>query len=144
MLVYGPGVPAGEVYSGVTSHTDVAPTIMKLAGAEQREDFDGIPFPITRDELETEYGRHEHVNIEHWGVAAPEGKYGKYGDFNRVGKGPGTSTDRNTYKGIRLQSDDYSLYYSVWCHGEKEFYDLKVCALHGILVNIEPQLAHDW
>lgn len=32
----------------------------------------------------------------------------------------------NTYKGIRLMSDEYSLYYSVWCTNDTEFFDLKV------------------
>ncbi|KAJ5711716.1 hypothetical protein N7488_005872 [Penicillium malachiteum] len=118
MLVRGPGVAAGEVYDGVTSHTDVAPMIMKLAGAEQRGDFDGTPFPVTNNDLDAgdHDHTHEHVNIEHWGVASPEGKYGKYGDHNRFGNKTGTATSRNTYKGLRLQSDALSLYYSVWCH----------------------------
>lgn len=127
MVVRGPGVAAGRVYEGVTTHTDIAPTIMKLAGEPLHEDFDGSPFPVTAaDQTSSTAERHEHVNIEHWGVAAPEGRYGKYGDYSRIGKGPGTSTDRNTYKGLRLQGSGYSLYYSVWCHGEKEYYDLNV------------------
>jgi hypothetical protein len=32
----------------------------------------------------------------------------------------------NTYKAIRVIGKDYNLYYSVWCHGEHELYDLKV------------------
>ena len=34
----------------------------------------------------------------------------------------------NTYKAIRLASANYSLYYSVWCTGEREFYDMKTDA----------------
>lgn len=36
------------------------------------------------------------------------------------------SIANNTYKGLRLVGDDYSIYYSVWCTNEAEFYDVKV------------------
>lgn len=32
----------------------------------------------------------------------------------------------NTFKGIRIVSEEYSLYYSVWCTNETEFFDLLV------------------
>jgi N-acetylglucosamine-6-sulfatase len=54
----------------------------------------------------------------------PEGIYGYASDKLDQAH---NSYQRNTYKGIRLVSDDYSLYYAVWCTNEKEFYDLKVC-----------------
>jgi hypothetical protein len=31
-----------------------------------------------------------------------------------------------TYKSIRVVSDEYSLYYSVWCDNEHEMYDMRV------------------
>lgn len=40
--------------------------------------------------------------------------------------GPATFIN-NTYKGLRLISPDFNLYYSVWCSGEHELYDLTVC-----------------
>ena len=46
---------------------------------------------------------------------------------------PHNSYEDNTYKAIRLHSDDYSLYYSVWCSNEKEFFDLKVSTHPSIL-----------
>lgn len=55
--------------------------------------------------------------------AVPEGVYGYASD--RDGDS-GNSYKNNTYKGIRLVADDYSLYYSVWCTNEKEYYNLKV------------------
>ena len=32
----------------------------------------------------------------------------------------------NTYKAIRVLSEEYNLYYSVWCNNERELYDLRV------------------
>ena len=32
----------------------------------------------------------------------------------------------NTYKSVRILGEGYNLYYSVWCHGEHELYDLTV------------------
>lgn len=32
----------------------------------------------------------------------------------------------NTYKSIRLISDTFNLYYSVWCTNEHELYDMSV------------------
>ena len=34
----------------------------------------------------------------------------------------------NTYKALRLIGEDYNLYYSVWCGGEHQLYDLHVRA----------------
>jgi len=57
--------------------------------------------------------------------AVPEGIYGYASNkLNEVGN----SYKNNTYKGIRLVSDSYSLYYAVWCTNEKELYNLKVTA----------------
>ena len=53
----------------------------------------------------------------------PEGIYGY--KSNKLQQ-EGNSYKNNTYKGIRLVSDDYSLYYSVWCTNDVEFYNLKV------------------
>lgn len=68
----------------------------------------------------------EHVNIEFWGLAIPEGIWGNYGDFWDPDVGTKGAATNNTYKGLRVKSEDYSLYYSVWCSGEKEYYDTKV------------------
>lgn len=125
MIVRGPGVAAGRTTHTVSSHTDVAPTIMKLAG-QLRDEFDGLPMPLDDAETVAEktYDRNEHINIEYWGMAIPEGIYGDYGDG---GKDHLLSAFRNnTYKGLRLIAEEYSLYYSVWCSGEREYYDVKV------------------
>ena len=32
----------------------------------------------------------------------------------------------NTYKAMRIVSDEYNLFYSVWCTNQKELYDMTV------------------
>lgn len=130
LIVRGPGIAAGRMTDIVTSHTDLAPTILGLAGAT-REEFDGLAIPLGEDETASlESARSEHVNVEFWGKALPEGKWGRYGDELDHDIGMTTAARNNTYKGLRVVGKDYSLYYSVWCTGEKEFYDLKVSHLN--------------
>ena len=77
LIVRGPNVPKGITTDQVTSHTDLVPTILGLIGAQPRGDFDGIAIPLRGDEISLSHGqRHEHVNLEHWGFALAEGKYG--------------------------------------------------------------------
>lgn len=118
LIVRGPGVPAGEVAGIVTTHVDLAPTILGLAGAPSRADFDGDAIPLTRNGLEVaKTHRHEHVTVEFWGFAAAEGDY-FYGEDRLI--------MNNTYKALRIIGESYNLYYSVWCTNEHELYDLKV------------------
>lgn len=122
LVIRGPGLAPGRTVDIVTTHTDLSPTIMEIAGGKYEDyAFDGLPIPLdTESELPK---RTEHVNVEFWGTAMAEGKYGYKGNVHNIA-GPGAYYN-NTYKSVRLISDDYSLYYSVWCTNEKEFYDLK-------------------
>ncbi|KAJ5814704.1 hypothetical protein N7474_006481, partial [Penicillium riverlandense] len=123
LAIRGPGVAAGRQANAVTSHTDLSPTILKLAGGLSREDFDGQPIPIFAGETAQETQKWEHVNIEFWGRAVPEGTMGRYSDDHNPDWGFAGAVRNNTYKGLRLIGDGYSLYYSVHCTGEREFYD---------------------
>lgn len=115
LIVRGPDVPKGGVTEIVTSHTDLAPTFMQLAGAKLRKDLDGAAIPLTAAELEAEKEtRQEHVNVEMWGIIMSEGKYGS------------TLYRNHTYKALRVVGEGYSYLYTVWCSGEHELYDLKV------------------
>ncbi|CAH0045966.1 unnamed protein product [Clonostachys solani] len=125
LIVRGPDVPAGHISDAVTAHTDLVSTIMHLAGGSV-PDTDGLPIPLTK-ESEGE-SRHEHVTIEYWGLAIPEGVFGWYANNSMSDPGfyvPGNAAGNNTYKAIRIIGESHNLYYSVWCTGEKEFYDLK-------------------
>lgn len=103
----------GKVSNLVTSHTDLAPTFLSLIGSNLQADFDGSPIPLTHlQDLSVTQDRQEHVNVEYWGFALAEGEYDQSFYWN------------NTYKGLRLIGKDYNVYYSVWCTGEHELYDL--------------------
>lgn len=130
LIVRGPGIAKGRVTQAVTSHTDLSPTIMKLVG-HARDDFDGIAIPLKDQETEATNlslkSRHEHVNVEYWGMAIPEGQFGHYeGDSGNDWAGYKHAVRNNTYKGLRLIGDDCSIYYSVWCTGDREYYDVKL------------------
>lgn len=130
LIIRGPGVPQGEVEDAVTTHIDLAPTILKMVGAETRPDFDGVAIPlgsktVDSDGDESEVGeawetrRHEHVAVEYWGFALAEGEGGGFDGQGQL------VILNNTYKSVRLIGHGYDLYYSVWCNNEHELYDLK-------------------
>jgi N-acetylglucosamine-6-sulfatase len=119
LIIRGPGVPCGSTAGVVSSHTDLTPTILKLAsGGIERPDLDGSPISLDAQALAnptTTSG--EHVNVEFWGAAVTEGIYGSpFEDPNGM--------SNNTYKALRLIGEDYNLLYTVWCTGEREFYDV--------------------
>lgn len=129
LIVRGPGIAAGQMYQRATSHTDISPTIMELAG-QTRDDFDGAAIPLSSDGALNTSGRHEHINIEYWGAAIPEGEWGWYGNGGHENAHK-TAFRNNTYKGLRIVGDEHSLYYSTWCSGQHELYDLKVCMIRN-------------
>lgn len=82
LLVRGPGVPRGQVERSVTTHIDLAPTILKMVGLDARPDFDGAAIPLAPAEPEPpawKTKRHEHVAVEYWGFALAEGEGGGFG-----------------------------------------------------------------
>ncbi|KAF2186146.1 alkaline phosphatase-like protein [Zopfia rhizophila CBS 207.26] len=116
LIIRGPGVPQNATTEIVTTHTDLAPTFLKLAGAPLRADFDGEAIPLSQSGLaDSKKTRQEHVNVEYWGFALGEGK-----DW-----GGDRFYHNNTDKVLRIISDSYNFYYSVWCNNEHELYDLK-------------------
>ncbi|KAM0289125.1 hypothetical protein ACHAO9_006345 [Fusarium lateritium] len=116
LFIRGPGVSAGSVEKAVTTHIDLAPTLLKLAGVELRKDFDGTPIPVLPDQGNK---RHEHVAVEYWGTAIAEGEVGGFDGKGQI------NMPNNTYKGVRIVHEDCNLYYSAWCNNEHELYNLK-------------------
>jgi arylsulfatase A-like enzyme len=117
LLVRGPGVPEGKIVDLSSSHTDLAPTFFKMLGIELRADFDGVPIPLTSADISEAEGNgksKEHVQIEHWSYKA-EGEYNE----------PDVQVN-NTYKGLRIVSEEYGFYYAVWCDGNHQLYDMMV------------------
>lgn len=133
LAIRGPGVPASHVAGVVSSHTDLTPTILHLAGSE-RPDLDGLALPLTGKEL-ADPASGEHVNVEFWGRAIPEGKYGKLGNDTFHKGGLRTSARNNTYKALRVIGESYSVTYAVWCTGEREYYDVLVSETHNSSVS---------
>jgi len=118
LMIRGPGVPRGSTAGVVSSHTDLTPTILKLAtGGVERPDLDGSPVPLSAESLANPASSNEHVNVEFWGTSFLEGKYGS--PFSND-----SGTSNNTYKALRLIGAHYNLLYTVWCSGEREFYDV--------------------
>ncbi|KAJ4245524.1 hypothetical protein NW762_014033 [Fusarium torreyae] len=66
-FVRGPGVPSGGSIDAVTTHTDVAATILKIADIEK--DSDGTSIPLNKSDSQNL--RHEHAAIEYWGASDP-------------------------------------------------------------------------
>ncbi|KAF2169704.1 hypothetical protein M409DRAFT_64747 [Zasmidium cellare ATCC 36951] len=112
LMVRGPGIPKGQLTDVVSSHTDLAPTFLRLAGGELRDDFDGSVIPLSENELNGDETKNEHVNVESWGIIMSEGKHGA------------VLYPNHTYKALRVIGDSYNYLYTVWCTGEHELYDL--------------------
>lgn len=122
MFIRGPGLEAGGQVDDITTHTDIAPTILKIAGVTKDLDGEPIPWPS----MEGAEGKKEHAAIEYWGYGMPEGHYGLHSDEDfEAGRIVGMYSN-NTYKGLRMVGDDFGVYYSVWCTGERELYNLLV------------------
>jgi hypothetical protein len=109
----GPDVPKGVTSNLVNSHIDMTPTILQMLGVTAQDSyaFDGTAIPYTAAALGSNT-YNELLQVEGWtgsgGVElVPAGEY-----FN------------NTYKALRLITDGNNFYYSVWCTGEKEFYNM--------------------
>lgn len=77
LIIRGPGVPKNKVANFVTSHTDLAPTILEIIGQPTRSDFDGQAIPLNKTGIKkAEHNRQEHVNVEFWGTPLAKGIYG--------------------------------------------------------------------
>lgn len=72
-IIRGPGIAKGETVTFPTSHTDLAPTFLKLANIPLREDFDGSPIPVKSEDQVGGAVKSEHINIEYWGHGLVEG-----------------------------------------------------------------------
>ncbi|RMZ77146.1 hypothetical protein DV737_g4488, partial [Chaetothyriales sp. CBS 132003] len=115
LIVRGPDVPKRQTTRLVTTHTDLAPTFLSLAGGLQRKGLDGSVIPLAADQIEQAEQasvRTEHVNVESWGIIMSEGNYGS------------VLYPNHTYKALRVIGEGYNLLYTIWCSGEHELYNL--------------------
>ena len=132
LIIRGPGIAKNHTTDIVTTHTDLAPTFLTLAGATQNDvslagveqigvpilrDLDGSVIPLHPSELdqaEKDGSFGEHINMEQWGQILGEGIYNNF------------TYPNNTYKAVRIVGSGYNLFYTVWCTGDHELYDLVV------------------
>ncbi|UKZ49871.1 hypothetical protein TrVGV298_004124 [Trichoderma virens] len=132
LVVRGPGVPAQRVTQAPSSHIDLAPTILQIAGIGIGDKkFDGAPIDIYGNETES---RSEHAAVEFWGFGLAESIFGRETGVPIY--------VNNTYKGLRIEAENYGFYYSVWCNNEKELYDMKTDPgqLHNLLSSRESRI----
>lgn len=111
LLIRGPDVAKGVNSTITNSHTDMAPTILQMLGLPLRDEFDGAPIAHTEDALSSS-NKSELINVEFWDFNFKPMALHKDSYYN------------NTYKALRLMSGNESLFYSTWCTGEREFYDM--------------------
>lgn len=76
LIIRGPGVPKNRKTDIVSAHVDLAPTFLKMAGIDQRPNFDGKPIPHTAEAIQRQEGAgtDEHANVEFWTGASYDGK----------------------------------------------------------------------
>ncbi|KAF2108786.1 alkaline-phosphatase-like protein [Lophiotrema nucula] len=131
LIIRGPGVPANRETNIVTAHVDLSPTILKMAGAAQRDDFDGRPIPLTEADISQREGSagDEYSNVEFW-----EGATYKFNGLN--------GTRVNSYKSLRLAGKGYDLMYAVQCvNNSHELYDMVTDS--GQMRNLHPTAPHE-
>lgn len=93
-----------------------------MMGIDLQDDFDGSPIATTQPDL-TNSTKYEHVNVEFWDSPGSQPWGSPHVDDGDEDGRPGTYYN-NTYKSLRINSFGQQFYYSVWCSGEKEFYDM--------------------
>ncbi|KAK5944848.1 hypothetical protein PMZ80_002049 [Knufia obscura] len=155
MVVRGPGVGRGRITDVVSSHIDLAPTFLQLAGVdivglELRYGLDGAGIPL-HALLKM---RDEKVNGAEGGgtvgdILAPDGSdddvkhrvstankhehrqehvnIEMWGIIMSEGRYGQILYPNHTYKALRVIAADgsYNLAYTVWCTNEHELYDLR-------------------
>ncbi|KAJ9620065.1 hypothetical protein H2204_012375 [Knufia peltigerae] len=119
MIIRGPGIPAGKVNKLPSTHIDMPPTFLDMAGIDPTEFpvfFDGRSLlPEWQDEAGVSDGNwngsyvaKEVLNIEFWGSI----DNGASPDFSN-------RQANNSYKTVRLISEDSSWLFSRWCTGNQ-------------------------
>ena len=110
-IIRGPGIAKGKKSNAVATHTHFPATVLKLAGLPVPDELDAHSIPVL--ENKATYGKDaptEAFAVEFWSASFMENT--TYG------------SNLNTYKSVRLIGQGYNLLYTVWCTGEKEYYDL--------------------
>ncbi|KEY71313.1 hypothetical protein S7711_05905 [Stachybotrys chartarum IBT 7711] len=118
-IVRGPGVPKGVISNAASAHIDLAPTFLDIMGVpaeEWPELLDGRSLlsdwrnPVP--EVPPEVGAaKEIINVEYWGgnrIEVPDYPY---------------PMENNSYKSLRIVSEESAWLYVSWCTNEVELYN---------------------
>ncbi|KAF9978934.1 hypothetical protein BGZ73_008439 [Actinomortierella ambigua] len=110
-IIRGPGIAKGRRSEAVATHTHFAATVLRLAGLQAPNHLDAPPIPVlAKDNRHEPTFQSETFAVEFWAGAFAE---------NSTFTSP-----NNVYKSVRVIGEGYNLFYSVWCTGEHEYYDL--------------------
>ncbi|KAI0019702.1 arylsulfatase [Xylariomycetidae sp. FL0641] len=121
LVVRGPGIPKGVQSTLPSTHNDMVPTLLQIAGVDEADfpkllDGRGLlpqwQDPTKKDKDSGLGINKEVINIEHWGFGTIEA--------------PAVETffPTTTYKTIRLVGDQLGYLYIIWCTGETELYNI--------------------
>lgn len=127
MSIRGPGLAAGKVVTSPSSHLDLAPTFLEIAGVS---DIDYPPFfdgrSLLEEWIDNYQGNRPPVNGPH--VAKEVLNVEFWGSIDNAGS-PDFSDRQanNSYKTLRFIGEQNSWLFSRWCEGnDTELYDTKV------------------
>ncbi|ORX97372.1 Arylsulphatase [Basidiobolus meristosporus CBS 931.73] len=129
-IIRGPGIAKGEISQAFTTHTHVPATILSLAGLDAPEHLDAPPMPVLEAPSPSN-DLTEAFNVEFWADAFFEDTWERF-----------TS---NSYKAVRIIGEGYNYYFSTWCTGEHELYDLledpyQLRNVHPDVIERDPEL----
>jgi len=155
MVVRGPGVGRNQNTDIVSSHVDLAPTFLQLAGVDVEKErskygLDGASIPLRALSRASDVGE-KHIKSEAFAkdlkttaVTSDQPKHSTASDYEHgrrqehvniemwgiimsEGKYGQILYPNHTYKALRViaADDSYNFLYTVWCTNEHELYDLK-------------------
>ncbi|KAG0002188.1 hypothetical protein BGZ79_003439 [Entomortierella chlamydospora] len=110
-IIRGPGIAKNKKSNAVATHTHFPATVLQLAGLPIPDELDAHSIPVLADK--SVYGKDqstEAFSVEFWSNAFLENATATF--------------TTNSYKSVRLIGQGYNLLYTIWCTGEKEYYDL--------------------
>lgn len=123
LVVRGPGIPKGVKSKIASAHLDFAPTFLDIMGLPRKEwpEFlDGRSLlqewrhPVPEETPEIGSAR-EIINIEFWGDKIVE-----------IPEYAGIKFANNSYKTLRIVSEESSWMFLNWCTNEMELYNITV------------------
>lgn len=145
-VVKGPGIPRGVKSTIPSTHVDLAPTFLDIAGVPEEDwpellDGNSLLKQWQQPDAGTGEGTgdgnsKESINIEHWGTSIIEAPNGR-----ELGM-PFTNT---SYKTIRLVGDENASWlFTVWCSNEKELYNTAAdpYEINNLAGSDDPHLLH--